>query len=244
MTATSPAPASDTTAPAWGTWKRHGNLSAITYYGKSLKAPADEGINLVVSVGPDGLQGLTQDGKLVLTGGVATRFWATPDMTAPANQPDEAEAKVAQAIKDEAATVEPKGTVKDIKAKVGKDGKLATAKVPHACKCGCGRTCLGTYAQGHDARHVAQLRQAVIDGRMTEDGALTNLIHAPKLQAKLRHSLDLHAQAERKRDQAAKDKAAQPRSAKAAQPKPNKSAAKMTKQAEDAKAAQTDAKAA
>jgi len=137
--------------------------------------------------------------------------------------------KVAQALKDEAATVEPEGTVEDVKAKVkaarpepkakvGKDGKLAKApRVPHACRCGCSRTCLGTFAQGHDARWVSQVRAAILAGTRNEDEALAEVLAvSTKLHDKLRHSLDLHAAAVAKAETAKAEAQAAQTDAKAA----------------------------
>jgi hypothetical protein len=77
-----------TAAPVWGTWKTHGNLSAMVYFGQDRKAPAATGRPVVVGTSGGMLAGLDPDnGSRILYGGPATRFWATPDMVAPSNQP-------------------------------------------------------------------------------------------------------------------------------------------------------------
>ena len=77
--------------------------------------------------------------------------------------------------------------------------KVATApKVARKCKCSCGGPTTKVYAQGHDARHVSQLKAAVIAGKMTRDQAAKVLAPADRLVAKLNHSLDLHYEAVRK----------------------------------------------
>lgn len=114
-------------------------------------------------------------------------------------------------------------------------------KVPHACRCGCGRTCLGTFAQGHDARWVSLMKAAVLAGDTTDDMALAEVLAVSgKLHDKLRHSLDLHAAAVAKRE-TAQAQAAQAKADKAAADKQAKADAKAapatTEQADQAKAA-------
>lgn len=54
------------------------------------------------------------------------------------------------------------------------------------CACGCGgRTRLGRYLPGHDARHVGQLVKYVRAGAISEERALRTLTETPKLAAKL-----------------------------------------------------------
>lgn len=76
--------------------------------------------------------------------------------------------------------------------------KPATPAAPKdkpLCRCGCGeRTGGGSYRPGHDARHVSQLKQAVVDKTMTRAQALAAARKAefsPLLLGKLEHSIDL-----------------------------------------------------
>lgn len=70
----------------WGTWKTHGNLPALIYFGQDRKSPAAEGRPMVVGMSGGMVAGLRADGSKVFWGGPATRFWAAPDMTAGSNQ--------------------------------------------------------------------------------------------------------------------------------------------------------------
>lgn len=53
-----------------------------------------------------------------------------------------------------------------------KTDRTATIREQHPCRCGCGQQVARTFAVGHDARHLSNLRKAVAAGTMTADAAL------------------------------------------------------------------------
>lgn len=58
------------------------------------------------------------------------------------------------------------------------------------CTCGCGGTTRGGYyLAGHDSRHLAALRADVRSRTLTVQGALAEVAHSERLQAKLRAQL-------------------------------------------------------
>jgi hypothetical protein len=60
-----------------------------------------------------------------------------------------------------------------------------------ACTCGCGGTTRGgRYLPGHDSRHLAALRTDVRSRALTVEGALAEVAHSERLQAKLRAQLE------------------------------------------------------
>lgn len=55
-----------------------------------------------------------------------------------------------------------------------------------ACTCGCGgETRGGWYLSGHDSSHLAGLTKGIRAGRLTLEGALVEVAHSDRLQAKL-----------------------------------------------------------
>lgn len=163
---TSQTPAPQTTSPVWGSWKTHGNLSALVYFGQDRKSPAAQGKPMVVGILPGSLlSGLDpKTGATVLRGGVATRFWATPDMTAPVNQPDEI-APAGDALRKLAEQVRSPEPTKD--AKAIQNAAKAPKRAPrngrlHDCLCGCKGQIKGLYKQGHDARHASAVAKRAI----------------------------------------------------------------------------------
>lgn len=116
--------AAATAAPAWGTWKTHGNAARIVLFGFDRKAPKAEGRTLDVFA-DGGMLAATDaaTGERVSLGGPATRFWATPV----AAEPADAEAKViakAVARRGAAKTGNPET---DRKANAAKAAKAAIA---------------------------------------------------------------------------------------------------------------------
>ena len=73
------------------------------------------------------------------------------------------------------------------------------------CKCGCGQAATKSYRQGHDAKHVSQLREAFERGELTRDQALAAVSHSAGLQAKLARSLELAAGRKTAREAADKE---------------------------------------
>jgi hypothetical protein len=70
------------------------------------------------------------------------------------------------------------------------------------CQCGCGASVQRKFAQGHDARHASQLRQAFEAGKLTRQQAQARADKiSPAFSRKVQRSLELAAE----RKQAAKN---------------------------------------
>jgi hypothetical protein len=67
------------TVPVRGTWKQHGNPTALEFFGTAVKAPADKGVVVhKIVTDPQGITLKARNGRTVEGGafGVATKFWA------------------------------------------------------------------------------------------------------------------------------------------------------------------------
>lgn len=102
--------------------------------------------------------------------------------TRKAEQAKADQAKASQTAKPAAAATKPAAT---------KPAAKSEPKQMNQCGCGCGQAVKGRFAQGHDARHCSQLRQAYEAGSLTRAKALAQVAFSDKLTAKLTRSLDL-----------------------------------------------------
>jgi len=176
-------------APVWGSWKTHGNNSALIYFGKDRTAGPLGGRRVVVGQTNLGWQMLDSDtGEKVMWGGYATRFWATPDMSAPVNQDEQIAIALAPCTVCDAPeghedwcemADEPQADAyptEDGHAKLVGDGEVRVQMLTHPCRCGCLRFTKNMYAQGHDAKHVSKVVARIkADKDITVSSAIAEL---------------------------------------------------------------------
>jgi hypothetical protein len=172
--------ATATKAPAKrATYKQHGHPAEFAFFGTGTKPETGKAVASCES-SAHGFDLRDKAGKLIISIGVATKFWAgaLADGTW-------GEVAGTQALPDEPKPAKQVVTNEDL----GKQGDQGAA--PKYCGCGCGMSVSRHYRPGHDARHSGELRRAYEAGTLTREQALAAVAHSPLLVSKLGRALDL-----------------------------------------------------
>jgi hypothetical protein len=183
-----------TETATWNNWKGHGRPQSFTYLGQDRKGGPAEISREVASVETGNSSWYTYndaDGKQIFSGGVATKFWASPAPAVTVVTNDKGTdilvvdpAKVGEFI--EAVTSTATRPAKPSKI-AGLDADEVRFTLGGKCCCQCGGATSSKrrlFIQGHDAKLLSTLMREVLSNRIDPSGAL-ELCPTRTLQAKL-----------------------------------------------------------